>query len=153
MGSRLVVALLAACSSPAPKAPTPPTDHASSPYARTWIVAEHVLVKGTSATERDAAGFHGRTVDITATGFMSPWHGTCERASRVEQPRTINEVVTELRVVIEDRAKIDLFGFVDPTTEYRFVCDEGVKTPLTILIGGDKAMTCFGGACYLLNKF
>lgn len=144
---------MTACSSPAPKAPTPPANPTSSPFARTWIVAEHVLVKGTSTTEESAAGFHGRTIDITPTGFMSPWHGTCEHASRVEQPRTINEVATELDVVIEDRAKIDLFGIVDPAIEYRFVCDEGVKTPLTILIGGDKAMTCFGGACYLLNRF
>lgn len=155
-----IAVVVAACSSPAPPPPAGPVSAPAKPVetalVRTWIVSEHVLVKGASITAEDAAGFHGRTLDITASGFMSPWQGTCDRASRTEQRRTVGEVVAELGVIAEDRAKVEAFGFAEPATEYRLACDDraGAKRiPLTILVGGDKAMTCYGGACYLLSRF
>ncbi|HVK86843.1 MAG TPA: hypothetical protein VM513_22145, partial [Kofleriaceae bacterium] len=120
----------------------------------TWLVAEHVMVKGASISDDDAAGFHGRTLDITAHGFMSPWQGTCEHASRTEHMRPVADVISELGVVAGDRAKIEAFGLTDPATEYRIECQGSAKPiPLTILVGGERAMTCYGGACYLMNRF
>lgn len=148
-----IAAVLVACSSPAPKQPAAPAPAAAVETAlvRTWIVSEHVLVKGASITSEDAAGFHGRTLDITPTGYMSPWQGTCEHATRTEHQRSVDEVVAELGVIEADRAKVAAFGFAEPATEYRLAC--GKRIPLTILVGGDKAMTCYGGACYLLSRF
>lgn len=149
-----VVLLLTACSSPPPKTPVPPTTTETSPLVRTWLVADHVLVKGASISAADAAGFHGRTLDITAEGFMSPWQGTCERASRTEHPRTVAEVISELGVIAADRAKVAAFGLADPATEYRIECEGSARPiPLMILVGGERAMTCYGGACYLMNRF
>lgn len=154
VGSRLAVAalLVTACSSPPARAPAAPVDPATAQIVRTWIVADHVVVKGSSITPEDAAGFHGRTLDVTATGFMSPWQGTCEHATRTQRERTVDEVVTELGVVIEDRAKLDLFGLSGASVEYRLACEDR-PMPLSIVVAGDKAMTCYGGACYLLNRF
>src|SRR5688572_7068909 len=91
---------LLACSSPAAKPTTPTDDRSTNALVRTWIIADHVLVKGASISHDNATGFHGRTIDITANGFMSPWQGTCERQlPRTERERRLADVISELGVI------------------------------------------------------
>ena len=135
---------------PPSRAPTQPTD----PLIHTWLVEEHVMVNGASIEEGDAIGFHGRTVDISDHGYVSPWQGTCELADRTRHPRQLSTIVSELEVEPTDRARISAYGLPDDITEYRLSCsDRGRPPPLFLYIGGGRAMTCFGGACYLMKPF
>ena len=143
------VGVLAACGSSRPA----PVGAESALFQHTWIVEEHVLVKGTSITEADATGFHGRTLEIGDRSFMSPWHGTCERVSRERDERQLLEVVDELEVEVPQRPKIGQFGFGAIVVEYRLSCKERQTPPLKLYISNEKSMTCFGGACYLMKRF
>lgn len=163
MRDLIVVVLVCAAACGSPAAPSggaqepgaaAPADPETDELVHTWIVAEHVLAKGASLTDGDARGFHGRTIDITATGYTSPWQGTCEDAARVKRARELKGVMLELGLQIPDRDRIDTFGLGPKLTEYRMTCNERRNpAPLVLYVGDEKAMTCFGGACYLLNKF
>jgi hypothetical protein len=120
----------------------------------TWIVEDHVLVKGASVTDEDAIGFHGRTIDITDTGFTSPWQGTCDDAGRTRRARTLPDLIDELEMEPTAHARATAFGMSEAIREYRLTCNDRRKPPpLTIYVSNGKAMTCYSGACYLMKPF
>ncbi|MDB4962728.1 MAG: hypothetical protein JWP01_2727 [Myxococcales bacterium] len=121
---------------------------------RTWIVDKHIMVEGSALSEDDAKGFHGRTVELDAKGYMSPWHGTCAEATRTLTRRPFVDVVDELEVEDADRSKLQTFGFDDDVAEFRLTCnDRPNPPPFLVFVSNGKAMTCFRGACYLLIQF
>jgi hypothetical protein len=120
---------------------------------RTWIVDRHIMVKGSALSEGDAKGFYGRTVELDANGYMSPWHGTCADATRTLTRRPFIDVVDELEVKDADRPKLKKFGLTAEIAEFRLRCHERESPPFFVFVSNGKAMTCFRGACYLLIQF
>ena len=154
----LVIVLLCAgaCgpTSAPPEAPAAPADPDAQALVHTWIVAEHVLATGAPITDADARGFHGRTIDVTDAGFTSPWQGACEEASRTRRPRELKGVMIEYAIPHADRPRVEAFGLGAEVTEFRMTCNDRRKPPpLTLYIGNERAMSCFGGACYLMTRF
>jgi hypothetical protein len=150
----LVAMLLAACpKSAAPAKPSEPiTDPDADVVAYTWLVVEHLRVKGASIAEADANGFHGRTIVVVPNGFASPWQPGCENAKREKRARELGELFAELEIMEGGASKAAAFGMTSDIVEFRMTCaDRG--TPLIIWVGGKHAMTCFRGACYLMKRF
>jgi hypothetical protein len=130
-----------------PARPAPPDPDAE--VLHDWKVAGHVLGPRALISDADAAGFHGRAVAISATGYSSPWSGHCDDVRRERRPRVLTELTAELALA-PDRAA-DL-GLVDPIVEYRVSCTTGRSPTLTCYVGGGHALTCWGGVCYLLTR-
>jgi hypothetical protein len=152
--SLLLVLLLSACPKPATptKPPPPPDDPDAEIVAHTWLVVDHLRVKGASIAEEDANGFHGRTIVILPNGFGSPWQAACEGAKREKRTREMSELFDELEIADGGATKAASFGMTSDILEFRMTCGErGI--PLIIWVGGKHAMTCFSGACYLLKRF
>jgi len=117
----------------------------------TWTVENHVLAGNASITDADALANRGRTVEITASSYSSMFTGSCDDAARTRRDRVFADVAVELDLAGEARDTAIRFGFGDPIVEYRLTCPDHPRTvPLVIFISGRRAMTCFGGACYLL---
>lgn len=149
----LLAVLLAACPKSTPtKRVDPPPDPDAEVVAHTWLVAEHLRVKGASIAEEDANGFHGRTIVILPDGFASPWQSSCDKAKREKRTRELNELFDELEIEKGGTSKAAQFGMTSDLLEFRMTCTER-GTPLIIWVGGTHAMTCFKGACYLLKRF
>jgi hypothetical protein len=149
---------VAGCGAKAKPAAPVPTAAETAPEAevlvRTWIVVKHVMVKGSSLDASDAKGFYGRTIEITPKGFVSPWQGTCEAASRTLERRELAAVLAELGVKAPDQDVIEKFGFDGQVAEFRLQCnDRESPPPFLVYVSNDKAMTCNRGACYLLIQF
>lgn len=149
---------VAGCGAKARPVAPPPTVVETGPEAdvlvRTWIVDKHVMVKGSALETSDAQGFYGRTIEVTAKGFVSPWQGTCEAAARTLERRQLVEVVKELGVKASDLNVLEKFGFGDEVAEFRLQCnDRESPPPFLIYVSNNKAMTCNRGACYLLIQF
>jgi len=154
----LIVLGVAGCSSSAKPATKQASAADVAPEAdilnRTWIVDKHIMVKGSSVDLADAKGFHGRTVEISAAGYASPWQGTCASASRSLERRDLPAIITELGIKPSDEAVLKKFGFTELVSEFRLLCNDREKPPpFLIYLSNDKAMSCFGGACYLLVLF
>lgn len=134
-----------------PKKPAAPADE----LARTWVIADHILSKGSSMSPADAEGFHGRTIQVSAAGYVSPWQGTCEEAGRTRRDRSLSEVIDELEMSPSAQGEARGFGMKDMLVEYRLSCTDGGRKPppLTVYISAGKAMTCFNGVCYLMKPF
>ena len=137
--------------------PDTPAKHAAKPdpdiaeLVHTWTVENHVLAGNSSITDGDALANHGRTVEITTSGYSSPFTGSCDDAARARRERVFADVSVELDLAGEARDTAIHFGFGDPLVEYRLTCPDHTRTvPLVIFISGKRAMTCFAGACYLL---
>lgn len=121
---------------------------------RTWIVEKHIMVKGSTLANGDAKGFHGRTVEITARSFMSPWQGNCADAARGLERRELAALVAELGIKAADKQTLEKFGFDNEVAEFRLQCnDRESPPPFLIYVSNSKAMTCYRGACYLLVQF
>lgn len=150
----MLALFLAACANKAPSATKPELapDPDADAVSHTWLVVEHLRVKGASIAEQDANGFHGRTIVVVPNGFASPWQPGCENAKREKRPRGLSELFAELEIVEGGATKAAAFGMTSDILEFRMTCtDRG--TPLIIWVGGKHAMTCFSGACYLLKRF
>lgn len=146
-----MVSFAAGCLPPDEPAKKP---KAPDPLVHTWIVAEHILGKGSSITPAEAAGFHGRTIEVTPTGYTSPWQGSCDEASRTTRQRGLGEVVSELEISPSAEGEATAFGLTSSVMEYRLLCnDRGKPPPLLIYTSNGKAMTCFNAVCYLLKPF
>jgi len=148
----------AGCAAPAKAPPQAPSAAEVAPESdvlnRTWIVDKHVMVKGASIEGGDAKGFYGRTVEITSKGFMSPWQGSCEDASRSLERRDLTSVIAELGIRPGDEPALDKFGFDADVAEFRLQCnDRESPPPFLVYVSNGKAMTCYRGACYLLIQF
>lgn len=150
----LLVIALAGCSwlppdSP-PARPVPPDPDAA--LLGGWTITGHVLGPRALISAYDAAAFHGRPVAISATGYASPWSGSCDDATRQHQPRTLAEIVAELEL---DRDRGADLGLADPVVEYRLACGiggTGRAPPLTCYVSGAHALTCWSGVCYTLAR-
>lgn len=116
-----------------------------------WRVDGHLLARTTSLTSADADRYRGRAVTISRSGYTTPWQGTCEEHSQVRRARPLAEVAAELGL---DRARVLALGLADPLAEHRLTCqDIEHRTPALLLyVSGARALTCFGGACYVLAR-
>lgn len=155
IGIRLVLALgVAGCLPPdTPPAPAKPAvDPELAELAHPWRVTGHVIGTKTTMSEQDAEGMRGRTVEIGATGYATPWHGTCESVKRTRATASLVEVTADVDVSPDGRARLKQFGLATELTEYRLACADAKVPPLTIWLTGPRAMTCFGGVCYLLER-
>ena len=132
-----------------PAAPAPDPEAAELEHA--WRVDAHLLARATTMSDADADRHRGRAVTITRAGYSSPWQGTCEESGQSRRARRLSEVAAELRI---DRARVLALGFTDPLAEHRLTCqDSEHRTPaLTLYISGARALTCFGGVCYVLVR-
>lgn len=145
----LVAGALAGCAWLPPD--TPPARPVADPDAgllRAWKIVDHVLGSHALISDYDAAGFHGRAVVITATGYASPWSGHCDEAARARTPRPLAAIVAEHDLAGDRSAPL---GLVEPVVEYRLSCGLGRTLPLTFYVGGGRALTCWSGVCYLLS--
>lgn len=150
----LILSSLAGCLPPDEPAKKPHVDVDTQNLVHTWIVADHILGKGASITPSEAEGFHGRTIEITAIGYTSPWQGTCEEASRTKRVRGLTEVIDELEMSPSASGEATAFGLTTSVVEYRLLCNDRKKPPpLLVYISAGKAMTCFNGVCYLMKPF
>jgi hypothetical protein len=142
----LIVAL-AACTPAAPAQPKADVD----PLVFTWLIAGHEMSPSSSLANDDALATYGREVVINA-GYTTPWHGTCEEAKRETSTVTLVEVTADVDITPEGRARIKQFGIIPKPTEFKLVCQSPrTVPPLTMWVTGARAMTCFGGVCYLLS--
>ena len=69
---------------------------------------------------------------------------------RAEEP-----VVDEARDAVEvgaPRSVVADFQLADPIVEYRLTCREHERPPLAMFVGAERALTCFGGVCYVLRR-
>ena len=132
--------------SPAVK-PAPPAPDAA--LFHDWKVTGHVLGPRALISEADSAGFHDRTVAITAASYASPWSGACSDAHREHQPRTLAEVAVAHDL---DRGRSSQLGLAAPIVEYRLVCTTNRTPALVLYLAGDHALTCWSGVCYLLAR-
>ena len=137
--------------------PDAPPKHAARPdpdlaaIAHTWIVENHVLAGNSPLTDADAHDNDGRKVEITPSSYTSPFTGACDEAARTRRDRVFADLLAELDLAGDARATAISFGFGDPIEEYRLSCPNNNRAlPLVIFVSGKRAMTCFGGACYLL---
>lgn len=146
----LLASLSTSCGWLPPDSPaTRPTADPDADLLHTWTITDHVLGPHALISDYDAAGFHGRTIAITATGYSSPWSGSCNEAARERARRPLSDVTAE-HDLARDRAL--RLGLVDPLIEYRLTCGLGRTLPLTFYVGGAHALTCWSGVCYLLAR-
>jgi hypothetical protein len=150
----LVLLLLAACLPPDSPAKKPTrADPDVAELAHDWTVENHVLTGNSNLTNAEAIENHGRDVSITPTSYKAFHAGTCEESARQKKDRVFADLLAELDLAGEARDTAIRFGFGDPVTEYRLTCPGNPKAlPLVIYISGKRAMTCFGGVCYLLAR-
>jgi hypothetical protein len=124
-----------------------------------WTIENHVITPRSDLGEADARDWHGRKVAITSTGYATPFQGACKSASYSKRRRPLTEVASEVDLAGDSRLIPTRFGLPADVTEFKFVCsdrrDDGKLTLVPILTfyaGTDRAMTCFGGVCYLLTR-
>lgn len=149
--------LVASCSwlpADSPPQKPVPTDVDVVALAHTWVIETHALAGNTALSDSEANGMNGRKVEISATGFKSPWQGTCEDVSRDKHERAAAELSMKYDLMGEAWATAARFGIGPQATEYQLDCTtRGNRTPpLTMVVTGARAMTCFGGVCYLLSR-
>jgi hypothetical protein len=145
------IAAGAACLPPDPQPPGPAPEPEITELVHAWRVDAHLLARSTSLSDADADRYRGRAVTIGRTGYTTPWQGTCEESGQSRRVRPLAEVAAELGI---DRARVRALGIADPLAEHRLTCqDIERRTPaLTLHISGARALTCFGGACYVLVR-
>lgn len=114
-----------------------------------WKVADHVLGPRALISEADAAEFRDRTVAVTATGYSSPWSGSCADARRERRPRTLAEIAAAYEL---DGPIATSLQLGEPIVEHQLQCTTGRTPALTIYTGGPRAVTCWSGVCYLLAR-
>lgn len=147
-----VAALLATTACPATPPPAGPAaaDATVVPSAdATWTIVGHVLTPTATVDEHDALAWNGRTITITKTSYASPFQGTCETAGRVRRNRALEEVLAEASA---SSAVAASYALKEPIVEYRLTCREHERPPLAIYVGAERALTCFGGVCYVLRR-
>lgn len=144
--TRALVVVVAACASASePVSPAPAVD----PIVGHWTIVDHVLSPNAEIGENDAFTLHDRVVEITAGGYTTPWHGTCGEAGRQLAPQLVSDIekIHELGPVGQH------FKLQPDVVEYVLTCVDNKRTPpLTIYLAGDRTMTCWNGACYLLAR-
>ena len=149
---RLLPLLLAACPHGGDPPTTAPKLDDNALLVHPWKVSGHVLSAAAVMSDTDADALTGRIVEITPTGYTSPWHGTCESATRERRSKSLVEVTTAERVSETDRARLTSLGFTADLVEYRLSCRDNLRAPELALWIADKHMlTCWNGVCYVLG--
>jgi hypothetical protein len=150
---RWALIVLAGCLPPDPVPPKPvvTVDEDVARLVHTWTIADHLVAERSPISGEDARGLHGRKVAIGA-GYQSPWQGSCEEAARTKRERILADVMVDFDLSASDRKAARRFGLTDSLVEYQLACADAKAPPLVIFVAGDRAMTCFGGACYLLQR-
>jgi hypothetical protein len=149
-----VLGMLGACGwlppdGPPPAAPRSPPPDPDAGLFHAWRVADHVLGPRALISDADGAGFHDRSVAVTATSYVSPWSGSCDDARREKQPRALAEVAAAHELDPRGAARLGLAG---PIVEYRLLCTTNRTPSLTLYVAGLRAATCWSGVCYLLTR-
>lgn len=143
------MAILAACSAPAP-APKPPTD--IDAIAHEWKIEDHILSSRAALTVEDAVAYHGRSIVITATTYESPFQGRCDSAGRTRRSVLLVDVALANDIPSSQRKHAVAYGLGKDLVEYKLTCGtEDRVPPMTLFVAGARAMTCFAGACYLMS--
>jgi hypothetical protein len=120
--------------------------------AHTWTIASHLVGKQSAVSDADAAELHGRTIAIDV-GYTTPWQGSCEEAARVRRDRVLADVIADHDLDALHRQQARKFGLTDELVEYQLSCPGTNRIPpLVIFVAGPRAITCFGGTCYLLQR-
>jgi hypothetical protein len=147
----VVLPLLSGCGWLPPDTPPakPPPPDPDAALLHDWKVAGHVLGARALISDADGAGFHDRTVSVTATSYASPWSGGCDEARRHRQPRALAEVA-DAHDIAADRA--GSLGLAGPIVEYQLQCAIPRTPALTVYVAGSHALTCWSGVCYLLAR-
>jgi hypothetical protein len=144
---------LAACLPPETPAKAPAPVDPDAELAHAWKITGHVLAAKTSQSDRDAGELHGRVVDLRNGSYVTPWHGTCEDVGRQKRARVLADVALELDLSAASRGAIARYGVANELVEYQLSCNGKTRTPaLLIFVGGARALTCFAGVCYLLER-
>lgn len=127
--------------------------------ARSWTIENHVITPRSDLADSDARDWHGRKVSITNVGYTTPFQGACKTASYSKRRRPFAEIAHDEDLAGDSRLVPERFGLPGEVTEFKFVCadrrEDGKLTLVPILTfyaGADRAMTCFGGVCYLLTR-
>jgi hypothetical protein len=143
---RILLSLsLAACLPPDAPVEKPA---APDPVVHDWKIVEHVLAGNAAVNDADADVFHGRIVSISAAGYTTPWHGLCDEAGRQRRNRSAGDVSAEVGIPAARFASLGA-----SLVEIRFTCTDNKRVPaLTMWFGGDRAVSCWNGACYVLAK-
>jgi len=141
----------AACLPPDPRPPSSAPGPEITELVHAWRVDAHLLARSTSLSDPDADHYRGRPVTVGQTGYTTPWQGTCEESGQTRRVRPLAEVAAELGI---ERSRVQGLGFTDPLAEHRLTCqDIERRTPaLMLFISGARALTCYGGACYVLVR-
>ncbi len=150
----VLLALVAGCLPPDEKVAKPvPVDRDVDALVHTWIVADHIVGNASALSSSDAESFRGRHIEISTLGYVSPWQGTCEEAGRTKRTRSLGEVIGELDMSPSASREASAFGLVDPLVEYRLSCTDRKKPPpFTLFVSKGRAMTCYGGVCFLMKS-
>src|SRR5690242_17292280 len=127
---------------------TKPAEDPDAALLHDWKITGHLLGPHAVISEADAAGFHGRTIAVTPTGYSSPWSGSCDDASRQRAPRALADVAADLELT---GGRVGDLGLVEPITRYVLSCVHGSAPPLQLYLGSGHAATCWSGVCYALS--
>lgn len=147
----LLFAVVVACGQPAPV--QAPVKDPGSPYAKPWLVENHILSGNTALTEGDAQLMHGRKVEVTESSYRSPFQGSCDDAKLSQRTRVFDDVASEADLSGDRRQTAQNFGIAGNVVEYRLECTANTHTPpLVLFVVEQRAMTCFSGVCYLLTS-
>ncbi len=132
--------------------PPPPVAEGAVTVTHPWVIENHIIAGNSSMTEGDAILMHGRTIEITASSYRSPFQGGCDSSTTDQRTRSFEDVAAEVDLAGERRTTAKNFGMTATVTEYRLACTSSTRTPpLVMFVAGKRAMTCFSGICYLLT--
>jgi hypothetical protein len=148
------VLALAGCLPPdnPPEKPKP-VDPDVAALVHDWKVEAHVLGIKETLSDRDAAEMHGRVVAVQANGYTTPWHGSCEEATRERATVDFVDAAADESVAASARVAARQAGMAKQVTRYRLTCKSPTTAPaLVIYVSGAHAMTCFADVCYLLTR-
>ena len=147
--SAILVGAISCSWLPPDNPPAQPTVDPDAGLLHPWKITDHVLGPHALISDYDAAGFHDRTIAITATTYTSPWSGSCKEAARAKAPRPLAEIAAEHDLPAARAAQL---GLADPLVEYKLTCGLGRTLPLTVYLAGARALACWSGVCYLLAR-
>ncbi|MCX5744659.1 MAG: hypothetical protein NT062_19395 [Proteobacteria bacterium] len=115
----------------------------------TWKITGHLLLDGAMIDERDAAGWNGREITVTATSYESPFQGSCDGVARTRRLRALSDVVIELGA---PHSIISDYELSEQVTEYKLTCGDRTRPPLAMWVAGFRAMTCYNNVCFFMRR-
>lgn len=94
--------------------------------------------------------FSGDPVSI-ASGYVTPWHGSCATASRSERAQPIADAIADRGAQLEGPTRMR-FG-AGAARVVTLTCADGTTPALELVIGnlGNFAMTCIADVCHTLE--